>query len=759
MGGNLPTIPNEAATRDAASGSGHMLWGIWQFAADPVAETLEFVPLRGVDMHLNALPFLEPPPLKNLTLESLEFNGDIIEADIGLRHPFLGLSEFTGFDVCGILISKGSTGGFTDPDLLMPGDNDLRLLNPDGFNRWWNPSEFPVNEGTMFSYKDGLLGAPHSFGQYDATLNGYKYFCDDLVNPDDPMSVIDPAGRGIFGAGMKNIRHFTIQLGDAGLVFNYAVDANWQFPTGPYPWDVPDDFVPEANRPEAWNISVGAIENTLWNDGVDSGGDLSLAIGAYDWYNAGMNSVRVESPGNFAMTETTTPTGGGVGYSTYQVDITEATPAQNEIELLITVECEVSGYGGMIPGKTQASYFVISIPVDDEAPPVEEDLEEWSCFQYNSANTGRNPNTQGFDPNNYTQLWYTADSGFKYAGPAVTEDYVYVTCNSSFYSNTSHHITCFDINDNGVSEWQHFINPNSDYGRAHTSPYYYDDGEDGKIIVGGDRVYCFDAITGAIEWEYGEECVFVRNSPKVYNDRIFIAGWEEGMGTTMHCIDVNTGNGIWVGEPGLAGTEVVPAVVDGRVYFGGPGDSYVCMDADSDTADVIWQVNHGGQTTHWNGPLVIDGRLYYAAGYNERLLCIDTTNGDLIWSFEDPDPGTITVWLTALTHWIDPVDEKRVVCFGEAYWVGGVRAVKDHGDHAELFWGYQSGSLYVDASPAYCEGNVYVGAYSDNSLHVIDALTGAQVTTISLNNGVRGAVGFAFGRLVVTTSSGVYCFE
>ncbi len=67
------------------------------------------------------LPFLEPPPFVYLSLESLEINGNIVEADIGLRHPFLGLTEFTSFDVCGILISNGSVSGFDEADLLMPG--------------------------------------------------------------------------------------------------------------------------------------------------------------------------------------------------------------------------------------------------------------------------------------------------------------------------------------------------------------------------------------------------------------------------------------------------------------------------------------------------------------------------------------------------------------------------------------------------------------------------------------------------------------
>ena len=115
--GKNVTAPEQAVERATQSDNSHVLWGIYQFTADPVAKTLEITPIRSAEMHLNALPFLEPPPLLHITLESLEFNGNIIEVDIGLRHPFLGLTEFTGFDVCGIFISSGSFSGYADSDI------------------------------------------------------------------------------------------------------------------------------------------------------------------------------------------------------------------------------------------------------------------------------------------------------------------------------------------------------------------------------------------------------------------------------------------------------------------------------------------------------------------------------------------------------------------------------------------------------------------------------------------------------------------
>ncbi len=190
-GGNaVPVTPGNEMIAEAAWNTqkdNYILWGLWQFKADPEAQTLEAVQLRGADTHLNALRFLEPPAYAYLTIENLQFNGNVIDVDIGLRHPFLGLDKFTGFDVCGVLISNGSVSGFDDPALIMTGTGDTRLLNPDGYTRWWNPAEFP-HGGTMYNYIDGLLGSPDAYADYNSTINAYKYFSDELGPEDDVVS-------------------------------------------------------------------------------------------------------------------------------------------------------------------------------------------------------------------------------------------------------------------------------------------------------------------------------------------------------------------------------------------------------------------------------------------------------------------------------------------------------------------------------------------------------------------------------------------
>lgn len=287
-----PDDPGKVALNGNTS---HNLWGLWEFVIDPEAQTLEYFELRVPGLHLNILPFMEPPPLVLLTLESeifFDIPNNTLTVDIGLTHPFASLNEFAGFDVKGIVISRDDLLGAIPAAMLkMPGPTTLRLVNADGYSRMWNPDEFPyVLENELFCYKDGLLGAPDAYGQYDAQINGFKYFCDGLA-PGDPPTAMNFDMRGIFGPGEKNIRTYTIST-PQGLMFNYAVDVSWEFPNGPGPWIIPDDYPITANSPEAYIIDCMA-DGFMFSE--DGGSNMNLTITVYDHQPGTIQDVFVEA--------------------------------------------------------------------------------------------------------------------------------------------------------------------------------------------------------------------------------------------------------------------------------------------------------------------------------------------------------------------------------------------------------------------------------------------------------------------------------
>ena len=82
-----------------------------------------------------------------------------LTVDVGLTHPFPGLDQFTGHDVRGVFIAPGDTVSNYDTAITYTSstDNQPKLLNPDGYTRWWNPVEFGVFP-PIFSYTPGALG-------------------------------------------------------------------------------------------------------------------------------------------------------------------------------------------------------------------------------------------------------------------------------------------------------------------------------------------------------------------------------------------------------------------------------------------------------------------------------------------------------------------------------------------------------------------------------------------------------------------------
>jgi hypothetical protein len=280
-----PTFPAMNNIRESGDSGSHWLWGIYDVQVIPDgarSAKVDFTPLRGVDTPLNVVGIMEgggKPAVKVDPPVSLIDN--VLIATIRLTHPYDNL-KLTGFDVRGILIGHGSIGGFSDT-LFYAGPTSMELLNPDGHTRLWNPTEY-----TGKGYVDGKLSKPDSIANYTATLNGYKYFADDL-NLLNSVELMSNVHRGAFTAGSSNARYYRIHLGDKGLSFQYAIDANWSKPSEPV--TVPDSFdVNKANCPEPYHIE-GRVGPGIGSDG----GSADISARVYDWQKD-TDKIYVEAP-------------------------------------------------------------------------------------------------------------------------------------------------------------------------------------------------------------------------------------------------------------------------------------------------------------------------------------------------------------------------------------------------------------------------------------------------------------------------------
>ncbi len=389
--GTPDIYPDESRVVDQ-SGAGHACLGYYIINVNPGTKGIDVTPLRDANLHLNVTGTLNATmgvSAVGVPSEHDPPNG-IFTFDVTLTHPFGTKPQLSGFDVKGILITPGtlSIGGFGFAGLDEP-----RLLNADGYTRWWNPTEF--TESGFFGYTQGTL-ASTSANELTALINPFKYFADVLdatssMNPVLTTAMDADGGRGIFTNTSSNTRRYTIKFPmnpGPQITYGYAIDASWATPTVNPPAELPDDFPINANQPEPYYVETEPAVNTLFYDSESGlyGGTLVMNTDIYDWQGqlnnnvgAEINMVQLYSPSLFNGPVTGFDFG-EIGtyfrYNTYLTGIPVITGTESR---LIYTRVETTGgnsydqgFGTPSPTDVITSWQVSEITIED--PPCETDL-------------------------------------------------------------------------------------------------------------------------------------------------------------------------------------------------------------------------------------------------------------------------------------------------------------------------------------------------------------------------------------------------
>jgi len=292
-----PSIYNPTAhIPDTVRTTNRHLLGFWEITIAEDRSSADVVPLRGAEMHFNMVHILETTCADCLIINNLQPLPDgAISIDLTLKHPFPGLEQFTGFDVRGILVT-GSDYEFPESGRKIAwGNQNLKLLNADGYTSLFNPTDFPENPDVPYilRYTKGKYASDTA--DLTSTLNPFLAYSEDQP-------------RRIFLAGTSQTQTAILQLPTGPIRFGYAVDASWFPPDG----DVIDpltDFPPEANSLEAYKISV----NTDLELPPYTGSSVPIEVEIWDHQGPEtISSVKIESPdvfnGEVALAySTTTP--------------------------------------------------------------------------------------------------------------------------------------------------------------------------------------------------------------------------------------------------------------------------------------------------------------------------------------------------------------------------------------------------------------------------------------------------------------------
>jgi len=243
-------------------------------------------------------------------------------------------------------------------------------------------------------------------------------------------------------------------------------------------------------------------------------------------------------------------------------------------------------------------------------------------------------------------------------------------------------------------------------------------------------------------FETGES---VSASPVVANGKVYIGSWDKN----IYCLDAYTGQQIWDFETGYKVQSSV-AYDDGKVYTGTDDGVIYCLDGE--TGDLIWSKDIGGK---WEGsldfyhpdasnqprssPIVVGGKLYVGAK-DGKVYCLDTSDGDIAWSYQTLGPvlgapmyydGVVYITSTDLNYGY----EGRLFAFnaanGNLIWavpVPGSGGAGFFGDERALNAGTPTVANIKEAGGTIILVGNTAGVYSTKYIHGFNITTGARAT-------------------------------
>ncbi len=396
--GNSPVMPNttpaeipgltgDSVVPDVGTG-GHLLSGYWQILLNIQEGDLDVIPLRGTSMHLNLAGILcQNPDWLSVHVNDINIPGRLLDFDITITHPVPN-SDIRVFDMRGILMGLGDTlSASSDAGLVYTGPDGIRLLNSDGYTRWWNAVEFTT---------PGIFGYDNDFIVPDfiiptTTLNPYKYFADALDPTDDVIPSVDDTNRGTFSTTgtppsvtRNYLVRFPLEADQPKLGFHFAMDLSFAPATGGNPTPKPiGDFPLAANMPEAFYIDVNMDNSWVWYmDDENRGGNLVLDIEVFDWgamenpdgISGEIESITLESKTLFpnpVNLETGPMTGTQSTSGIFHITIPNCTPTGFEDqEILVTVKSSYPAtYAPPVSGPDWpqnahlAAYTLVEVPI------------------------------------------------------------------------------------------------------------------------------------------------------------------------------------------------------------------------------------------------------------------------------------------------------------------------------------------------------------------------------------------------------------
>ena len=262
----------------------------------------------------------------------------------------------------------------------------------------------------------------------------------------------------------------------------------------------------------------------------------------------------------------------------------------------------------------------------------------------------------------------------------------------------------------------------------------------GRLLAGclGTKLYCFNATTGKIIWEYtyGHGGSSAAQGGCAAYGRFYIRYIDPEGGNYFACFDIETGEKLWeYVRPGYIGVNVggyvQPVVADGKVY------TFLPRAADDPNP------------------------------YSTRFACFDAFSGALLWEIP-ANMGNPTIGYGNIYGYGGTADSPNsVICIGPpkpwSMFYGNTETPRiaqgqSGPSQLNLRWKFKTDGP-VTSSPAVVDGKVYIGSH-DKNLYCLDAYTGQLIWKFLTGYKVLSSPAVVNGKVYTGADDGyVYCLN
>ena len=246
-----------------------------------------------------------------------------------------------------------------------------------------------------------------------------------------------------------------------------------------------------------------------------------------------------------------------------------------------------------------------------------EEMEDWYMFHKDLSHMGY---IQSSLPEVNKTLWiYNTGSSIRWSSPAIVD-------NELFTGALNGKVYCLDA-ETGNLKWIFQIG-----GAIWSSPAVVN----GALYVGSydGKLYSIDTETGEMNWNYNTSSL-IKTSPAVSNDFVYFGTNNK----KIYCLYSSNGTKKWSIATSTNWDASSPAIYNDKVYMGGN-----CYYTANGSLNEQWE--HSSGSFQMASPSIFDDRVIIGDDTYNRIYCLNSENGSIIWEF----PTTNMIASTAAIH-------------------------------------------------------------------------------------------------------------